>query len=174
MLICSGSVDRYFQIAKCFRDEDGRKDRQPEFTQVDLEMAFVSWGIADQAETRSSTRWRIGGTEIRTVVETMIQSIWQAVEGKAINHVFPVMTYHDAMTRVSITKHFLIVFIDCLNLTSTDQINLTQDVAWKSVIPGSFLHLLIALDYKSHAITVRIRTRESDFKRRSVGMHRRA
>lgn len=107
LLICSGAVDRYYQLARCFRDEDGRKDRQPEFTQVDLEMAFVSWGNTDQIvpadsiSCRSSDVWRIGGSEVRGVVEDLIRKIWQKVEGVELPQGFKVMTYYDAMTRVS-------------------------------------------------------------------------
>lgn len=102
LLICSGAVDRYFQLAKCFRDEDGRKDRQPEFTQVDLEMAYVSWGDAQDSDSSMfSNRWRIGGGEVRDLVETLITKIWNAVEGVELPRGFKVMTYHEAMTRVS-------------------------------------------------------------------------
>ncbi|KZT26927.1 aspartyl-tRNA synthetase, partial [Neolentinus lepideus HHB14362 ss-1] len=101
LLICSGGVDRYFQIAKCFRDEDGRKDRQPEFTQIDLEMAFVSWGPVDQDP---SDPWRIGGQEVRDVVEKMVKKIWQEVEGVTLPDKFRVMTYHEAMSRFGSDK----------------------------------------------------------------------
>ncbi|EPQ59543.1 aspartyl-tRNA synthetase [Gloeophyllum trabeum ATCC 11539] len=101
LLICSGGVDKYFQIAKCFRDEDGRKDRQPEFTQIDLEMAFVSWGRGDQDPADS---WRIGGHEVREVVEKMIKSIWQEVEGVTLPDSFAVMTYLEAMSRFGSDK----------------------------------------------------------------------
>lgn len=101
LLICSGGVDRYFQLAKCFRDEDGRKDRQPEFTQVDLEMAFVSWGQPGPATSEFSDAWRIGGTEVRQVVELLIRKIWSQMEGITLLDHFRVMTYREAMTRVS-------------------------------------------------------------------------
>ncbi|KAJ7507537.1 tRNA synthetases class II-domain-containing protein [Mycena galericulata] len=94
LLICSGGIDKYFQIAKCFRDEDGRKDRQPEFTQIDLEMAFVSWG---KKAPSSSDTWRIGGAEVRNVIETLICKIWQELEGVELPKKFKVMTYYDSM-----------------------------------------------------------------------------
>jgi len=98
LLVCSGSIDRYFQLAKCFRDEDGRKDRQPEFTQVDLEMAFVSWGDITPS---NSDGWRIGGREVREIVENLIQTVWEKVEGVKLPDHFGVMTYQDAMKSVS-------------------------------------------------------------------------
>jgi aspartyl-tRNA synthetase len=102
LLICSGGVDKYFQIAKCFRDEDGRKDRQPEFTQIDLEMAFVSWGDANTSSTSADTNlWRIGGCEVRDTIESLVRKIWKDVEGLDLPDTFNVMTYHEAMTRVN-------------------------------------------------------------------------
>lgn len=103
LLICSGAVDKYYQIAKCFRDEDGRKDRQPEFTQVDLEMAFVSWepaAAAAAASASSDAAWRIGGQEVRDVAEALVRSVWKEVEGIELPKPFHVMTYHEAMSRV--------------------------------------------------------------------------
>lgn len=110
LLIASGTVDKYFQIAKCFRDEDGRKDRQPEFTQIDMEMAYVSWGPMDSISTSSSGSqcsgtWRIGGSEVRDVVETIIKKIWKKIENVDLPSCFPVMTYNEAMTRASTIKY---------------------------------------------------------------------
>ena len=106
LLICSGGVDKYFQMAKCFRDEDGRKDRQPEFTQIDLEMAFVSWGNAIKSSTSADTLWRIGGCEVRDTIESLICKIWKDIEGLDLPETFNVMTYHEAMTRVRDCYHF--------------------------------------------------------------------
>ena len=117
LLICSGGVDRYFQIAKCFRDEDGRKDRQPEFTQVDLEMAFVSWGdnpssvplsAADNIAINTSHSWRIGGAQVRDVIERLVRKIWKDVKDLDLPETFRVMTYYEAMARVSAYCHSLI------------------------------------------------------------------
>ncbi|KAJ4472263.1 hypothetical protein J3R30DRAFT_3380036 [Lentinula aciculospora] len=110
LLIASGAVDKYFQIAKCFRDEDGRKDRQPEFTQIDMEMAYVSWGpmgpisTSPSSTSRCSGNWRIGGSDVRVVVETIIKKIWKKFENVDLPSCFPVMTYNEAMTRFGSDK----------------------------------------------------------------------
>lgn len=103
LLIASGAVDRYYQIARCFRDEDGRKDRQPEFTQVDLEMAWVSWGPRD-ASAVPKDNWRIGGSEVRSIVQTLIRNIWSKVENVELPETFMVMTYTEAMGRFGSDK----------------------------------------------------------------------
>ena len=108
--MASGAVDRYYQLARCFRDEDGRKDRQPEFTQIDLEMAWVSWGPPATQPTSTpspngySNQWRIGGTEVKEVIEALIRKIWKEVEGVDLPPIFSVMTYEEAMSRYGSDK----------------------------------------------------------------------
>ncbi|KZT72637.1 hypothetical protein DAEQUDRAFT_762911 [Daedalea quercina L-15889] len=117
LLIASGAVDRYYQLARCFRDEDGRKDRQPEFTQVDLEMAWVSWGEHEESvgasrdatgnttiATQGTDHWRIGGAEVRDVVERIVQRVWAKMEGIELPEHFRVMTYSEAMARYGSDK----------------------------------------------------------------------
>jgi aspartyl-tRNA synthetase len=98
LLIASGCIDKYFQFARCFRDEDGRKDRQPEFTQVDMECAFISWRPDEDSLKRG---WRIGGMEIRDTVESLIRKAWAKALGIEPSAPFEVMTYQQAMSRVS-------------------------------------------------------------------------
>ncbi|KAI0921502.1 hypothetical protein AcW1_004542 [Taiwanofungus camphoratus] len=118
LLIASGAVDRYYQIARCFRDEDGRKDRQPEFTQVDFEMAWVGWGEPEVMTTMAPpdeghalllheqlpSAWRIGGREVREVVEKLVRRIWSQTEGIELPEQFRVMTYEEAMRRYGSDK----------------------------------------------------------------------
>lgn len=124
LLICSGAVDRYFQIAKCFRDEDGRKDRQPEFTQVDMEMAYVSWGPLSSHAQSNSHAWNIGGGEIRDVVESIVRRIWLQVASVELPQRFPVMTYHDAMCRVCLSLQLIsFTHLQLLSLDRTSRIH---------------------------------------------------
>ncbi|MFI3212864.1 MAG: aspartate--tRNA ligase [Eubacteriales bacterium] len=85
LLMCSG-YDRYFQIAKCFRDEDLRADRQPEFTQVDMELSFVE--VDDVIE----------------VNERLIQSVCKEAIGLDVTLPIPRMTWIDAMNRYGSDK----------------------------------------------------------------------
>ncbi|CAE6419747.1 unnamed protein product [Rhizoctonia solani] len=100
LLVCSGAVDKYYQIARCFRDEDGRKDRQPEFTQIDLEMAFVGWGDGGDV----GDGWRIGGREVKNVVEGLIRKIWKGALDVELEMGFKVMRYADAIAKYGSDK----------------------------------------------------------------------
>jgi len=78
-LLMIAGFDRYFQIVKCFRDEDLRSDRQPEFTQIDIEMSFV-----DEAD-------------IRVTCEALTRSIFKQVIDVDVPETFPIITYAEAM-----------------------------------------------------------------------------
>ena len=85
-ILMVGGLDRYFQIVKCFRDEDLRADRQPEFTQLDMEMSFV------QPE------------DVMAVVEGMIALLFKELKGIELKRPFAKLTYEQAMNRFGSDK----------------------------------------------------------------------
>ena len=85
LLMVSG-MERYFQITRCFRDEDLRADRQPEFTQIDMEMSFLSQD------------------EIMSMMEEMMQKIYKDLMGIELETPFLRMSYHEAMNRFGSDK----------------------------------------------------------------------
>ncbi|ACR68778.1 aspartate--tRNA ligase [Edwardsiella ictaluri] len=84
LLMMSG-FDRYYQIVKCFRDEDLRADRQPEFTQIDVETSFMSAG------------------QVREIMEALARALWMEIKGVDLGD-FPVMTFAEAMRRFGSDK----------------------------------------------------------------------
>ena len=80
-LLMIAGMDRYYQVVRCFRDEDLRADRQPEFTQLDIETSFMD------------------EHEIMEVMEEMIRRVFSEILGVDLGHKFPVMSYDEAMRR---------------------------------------------------------------------------
>jgi len=80
-MLMIGSLDRYFQIVKCLRDEDVRANRQPEFTQIDIEMSFV------------------GKEDVMELTEGLVARVFDELLGETLSMPLPRMTYHDAMRK---------------------------------------------------------------------------
>lgn len=85
-LLMMGGIDRYYQLVKCFRDEDLRADRQPEFTQLDIETSFLN------------------EIEIQTIMEEMIAGLFSSLLNVTLATPFMRMTYHEAMSRYGSDK----------------------------------------------------------------------
>jgi aspartyl-tRNA synthetase len=100
-ILMVAGVERYFQIARCFRDEDLRADRQMEFTQVDVEASFV---------TRE---------DIYALFEGMLKKLWHDVRGEDIPTPFPRLPYIDAMNRFGVDKPDVRFAFELVDLTDT-------------------------------------------------------
>src|ERR1700735_5318592 len=99
LLMVSG-LERYYQLVRCFRDEDFRADRQPEFTQIDIEMSFI---------TRP---------DVVQVAEDLVERLWSQIAGYQVQRPIPQMTYADAMARYGSDKPDLRFGCELADLTS--------------------------------------------------------
>ena len=113
ILMVSG-FDRYFQITRCFRDEDLRADRQPEFTQIDAEMSFVDAG------------------DVMICMEGLIQSIFKEASGVELKRPFPRLTYDEAMSRFGLDApdvRFGMELVDLTDIVKTCEFKVFKDAA---------------------------------------------
>ncbi len=99
-LLMVAGLERYYQIARCFRDEDFRADRQPEFTQLDVELSF--------ADT----------DDVIALTEDVLAAVWRQVVGRQIDTPFPRMTYAEAMRRFGSDKPDLRFGCELVDLTA--------------------------------------------------------
>jgi aspartyl-tRNA synthetase len=120
-LLMVGGMERYYQIARCYRDEDFRKDRQPEFTQLDIEMSFVEQ------------------EDILEVGEAIVRSLWQGTLNHTIGEI-PRMTYFDAMDKYGSDKpdlRFYIQLSDCTDYFKNTEFRVFQnEYVGAVVMPG--------------------------------------
>ncbi len=107
-LLMVAGFDRYYQITKCFRDEDLRADRQPEFTQVDIETSFLN------------------ETQITALMEEMIRTVFKEALNEELPNPFPRITYAEAMARYGSDKPDLRVTLELTEVTDA-----VKDVAFK-------------------------------------------
>jgi len=99
-ILMVAGVDRYYQIVRCFRDEDLRADRQPEFTQIDLEMSFVR------------------AVDVMQLVESMVTEVFAAVRQRPVPRPIPVLTYQDAMLRYGTDRPDLRVALELADFSA--------------------------------------------------------
>jgi aspartyl-tRNA synthetase len=97
-LLMMGGVDRYYQVVRCFRDEDLRADRQPEFTQLDIETSFLN------------------ELEIQAITEEMVRGLFAAILDITLPHPFPRMTYTEAMQRYGSDKPDLRIPLELVDI----------------------------------------------------------
>ena len=120
-LLMVAGMERYYQIARCYRDEDFRKDRQPEFTQLDIEMSFVEQ------------------EDILEVGEAIVRSLWQGTLNYIIGEI-PRMTYFDAMDKYGSDKpdlRFDIELSDCTEYFKATEFRVFQnEYVGAVVMPG--------------------------------------
>ena len=120
-LLMVAGMERYYQIARCYRDEDFRKDRQPEFTQLDIEMSFVEQ------------------EDILEVGEAIVRSLWQGTLDYTIGDI-PRMTYFDAMDKYGSDKpdlRFAIELSDCTAYFKNTEFRVFQnEYVGAVVMPG--------------------------------------
>ncbi|MBX9705091.1 MAG: aspartate--tRNA ligase, partial [Gammaproteobacteria bacterium] len=107
-LLMMAGFDRYYQIVKCFRDEDLRADRQPEFTQLDIEMAFIDEKV------------------IQDIMEEMMRGLFKQVLDVELPNPFPRMSYQEAMERYGSDKPDLRISLEIVNVS-----DLMKDVDFK-------------------------------------------
>ena len=107
-MLMVASMDRYYQVARCFRDEDSRKDRQPEFTQLDIEMSFVD------------------SKDIQDMIEGMVAYMWKGLYGTELKTPFPHIGYRDAMERFGSDKPDMRYGLEFVKLT-----DVVRDVPYK-------------------------------------------
>lgn len=122
ILMVSG-FDRYFQIVKCFRDEDLRADRQPEFTQIDVEMSFVE------------------EDEVLQVTEGLMSDLFKKILGHDVHIPFPRMTYKEAIERFGSDKpdtRFGLELHDCSDLVSGSGFRVFSDTVSKGGVVAGF------------------------------------
>ncbi|MEV1146400.1 aspartate--tRNA ligase [Micromonospora sp. NPDC049799] len=98
-LLMVGGMERYYQIARCYRDEDFRADRQPEFTQLDIEMSFVT------------------EDDVIDLGEAIVSALWKDLAGHEISRPIPRITWHDAMARYGSDKPDLRYGVELTELT---------------------------------------------------------
>ncbi len=99
-LLMVAGMERYYQIARCYRDEDFRADRQPEFTQLDIEMSFPD------------------EEDLYELTEAVMSQIWADVLGESLPVPFPRMTYHEAMRRFGVDRPDVRFGVELVDLTA--------------------------------------------------------
>lgn len=147
LLMVSG-FERYFQIVKCFRDEDLRADRQPEFTQIDIEMSFVTQD------------------DILPMMEGLVKKLWKEIKGIDLPTPFPRIAYDDCMERYGLDAPDLRFGLELQNVTSV--FKETGFQVFREIAAQSETHAIKAINVKGGADLTR---KEIDDLTKFVGIY---